>query len=235
ISTSGVIKTELSDHYLVFCIIHPTVISLNSDHGEKRDFRAFSDVNIFKFFSLISQATWENVYACLDVDTAFSELNHSIQSYYTDAFPLKTKYVTSSSFNAKNKHWFSAYLQQLSFLKQRLYRRYKSSGLPAHKLDYLNAKRRFETNCYLTRSSYYESKFNSVSGDSRLLWREINSCIDIKKRTSGSQIHKLTVSNTSFTSNDIAPILNYHFATIGSKLNSSFQNSGISAIDKYMV
>src|SRR5690606_31689911 len=99
---------------------------------------------------------------------------------------------------------------------------------------YKRVKTLFERRCLEARTDYYSAKFNSIGNDSRRLWCEINSCIDKKPKRDSCSIHRIIYDNKPYHSKHVAPVLNNHFATIGSKLNNQLPYRDISEIDKYM-
>ena len=234
IYTSGVIKTDISDHYLIFCIIHPTAFLQSPSPSQKwKSFRVLSESNTSRFVEMVGSISWEEIVSCVDSSMAFSAFHSRFESLYNNCFPILRGLIRPSTCSGR-KPWFNHEVQGLALLKQRLYRRFKSSGDNSDRLKYHHAKRKFERMCATARCAYYENKFTSLHGDSKLIWKEINACLDVKPKNNVNLIHRLQSSNHSYTGNSIATVLNSHFASIGERLNEDLPPSDITEIDKYL-
>ena len=88
---SGILVTDISDHYPVFHINH-TTNTVSSVPVVRRD---MSQRNINKFSDGIRQTDWTTVLNSDSPSESFAQLHHTITTHYRNSFPLlksKTKY-----------------------------------------------------------------------------------------------------------------------------------------------
>jgi hypothetical protein len=240
IATSGVLRTDTSDHYTIFTMLHPRrILELPASQVKKTvPIRRITDLAIENFSNNVATLDWSPLYIIDNTDDAMIYFDQQIQSLYDYYFPLR-RYVVSDDYAGKppknDKGWFSQELLDMSRHKYSLYKRFKLTNNTMDKNNYLSYKHQFEQECANARIKYFSNKFNNTDGDASALWAEINKCLGRKKRSS-SNIHKICSENGGCAENDveIANTLNNHFATIGSKLSSRLPDHAVDDIDKYM-
>ena len=130
---SGILCTDISDHYPVFLIDHSTSIT-SSERAIKR--RIFSEENITKFNSLLSNHDWKSVFDERDPQQAYTTFYTEFNIMYDTCFPLRT---IKPGYKTR-KPWLSEQLKRAIKIKNRMYK-------------HLNKKRRVSSKKYLSEIS----------------------------------------------------------------------------------
>ena len=86
--TSGVISTDISDHFTTFISFNNPTPSTAPRTIQSRD---FSPTNILNFKIALSNISWDNVLVQTDVNIAFNEFWETFHSTFNLYFPLITK------------------------------------------------------------------------------------------------------------------------------------------------
>jgi hypothetical protein len=234
-ATSGVLRTDTSDHYTVFIILHPSELLKSTCKTVLT--RPFTEGNVERFCHTVSQINWSPLYSIKNTDDAMCFFDTEIQSKYDDVFPLCERIINpvgDSRPAKKDNGWFTQRLLDMSRWKYHLYKKSKASGSKDDRTSYVNYKKLFEHECEMAKISYFSYKFVATKGDSSALWREINSNLGRKKKN-GCTIYKITDQTGDIdTDPGIANALNSHFANVASTVCSSLPSHSVEDIDKYM-
>ena len=117
---SGIIINDLSDHLLVFVYVftetHPP-----RESAEKTIFRDFSDSNITKFRSHLTNVNWENLHN-QDADSAFDAFQYEFSTLYVLSFPSKS--VRAKNSNKPLTPWMTRGLLTCVRKKNKLYKKF---------------------------------------------------------------------------------------------------------------
>ena len=111
IAVSGILKTEFSDHYSLFCI---TKEAKKNDSKVSHIKREFTEKNISNFKKKLEGTDWSPIYDEDHLPKAFSIFQETFTTIFEDIFPLKNfliKYKNRASYltkglkmSIKNKH-----------------------------------------------------------------------------------------------------------------------------------
>ena len=84
---AGIIPTDISDHFSIFTGHHiPSPVKI-TQNKQKRD---YSQKNITKFNTQLSEINWESVLSQQDAQLAYTQMHEKITAIVDKAFPLKT-------------------------------------------------------------------------------------------------------------------------------------------------
>ena len=83
---SGLLYTDLTDHFPVFFIDSSTSLEINDSVIYKR---VYSDVNINKFNDGLSKTDWTSVLSARDAQKAYTNFHDIMSNLYNECFPLK--------------------------------------------------------------------------------------------------------------------------------------------------
>ena len=95
-SSCGVLITDITDHYPVFCKSCASVSSKNIVYN----CRNYSENNITNFISQTEDINWDSVLNDFNVNSSFEKFNCKLSSLYTKCFP----FVKISRKNKKGIH-----------------------------------------------------------------------------------------------------------------------------------
>ena len=174
VSHSGCFVSDISDHYLVFCVLN---ITSNKTPIRKtiRD-RSENCLQLFETsLSLLPEQYFiDNANNSVDDKTEY--FLDRINSSFNEFCPIKIKTV---SYKKYTKPWITSDLISLINYKHILFKRYKQLNVPFSTYnDYKNnlckvLKRR--------KIEFYNNRFNRIKNDTRENWRTINDLMGMKR------------------------------------------------------
>ena len=129
-SMYGIMVSDISDHYPIFCV--ETILKSKSIIVPflKRD---FSEKNKMKFLDVMSGLDWEDIYSAANTQCAFSLFHSKLIDAHHRCFPEKS---FTRTFHIR-KPWLTSYLRDAIRKKNKLY--YKSV-----KIKCIRTKREYE-------------------------------------------------------------------------------------------
>ena len=131
--TSGILTTDITDHYIIFHIIDLVNIPVKDDFFLTRK---FSEKNKELFSNAISNIDWKNVLPDTGAQQAFSIFHSSIKREYDKYFPVvKVKREYSN-----RKPWLSDDLRESIKHKNKLYVKWYTRPTPTNKVIYISYK-----------------------------------------------------------------------------------------------
>ena len=116
---TGIVKTDLSDHFPVFFI---TETELNKT--SKVDFifsRKITDINLKKFKDALMGVDWNNVLKHTDPDSAYNEFLKTFLFHYEVHFPIRKIQIKSKNLTSP---WITKGIVKSSKRKQKLYEKF---------------------------------------------------------------------------------------------------------------
>ena len=88
----GILCSDFSDHFSVFCIID--CLTITDNQASTLTKRNFNNKNIAKFSRKLYNQNWNDIYNKTDAQSAFSILQRVIDQLIEDVFPEQTSTVT---------------------------------------------------------------------------------------------------------------------------------------------
>lgn len=211
---SGVLCTDISDHFPVFCIQQ----SVNKHSGQKYIFkRHYNQNNIQKFYDKLSEVDWVNTVNARDGQDAFTQFYILFCDHFNDCFPI----VKTKCGYKNKKPWLTIGLKNSIKTKNKLYAlsiKYKTEQT---KLKYLAYKRLLQNLLRKAERIHYDEQFQKFKSDIKKSWQIIKEVINNKKQMSCAQ-HTFKIDNKVVEDrNEIVNGFNNYFVNIGSKLCES--------------
>ena len=201
---AGVIEYNLTDHmptYLTFCLETPLM-------PREIRFRAFTNNQINNFVNLVSGINLDNLDNCSPSE-AMELLNGRLLNSYNQAFPIKTKMVTSKR---SNKPWITTELKLLITKKYKLLKLYHRGIISRHSFTlYRNLLN------YVIKNSkvvYYQRRIHEAN-DSKGMWRVLNGLMG---RSQSRPLVNIKKNNKNLNNQEAADEFNSHFSTVAANL-----------------
>ena len=164
----------------------------------------------------------KNVYTVPDVDTAYNNFIHEVQTGFNASFPLTQLSIRGS----KDKKWMTRGLKKSSKRKNYLYRHWLKSGQNDDKIKYKMYKTVFDRAAKAAEIKYYKDKFDNRSMTIKKVWQQINAICSYKKSKTKIDIPKLIVDKKEITDpQDICNKMNDYFSNIGVNLSKELPQS----------
>ena len=215
---SGILKTEFSDHYSLFCITDLNRRVIKTKEVVKRELSA---PNFRKCSEILKTTDWDPVYNLGDFEHSFKFFHDTILTILDDSFPIK---------NVKLKYdnripYLTNGLKQSIKRKHKLREIYENNPTAENKDNYKNHRNKLTALLRITERKYHENQLEINKNDSTICWK-------ITKEVIGTK-HSINSDSCVFKINDtevkdkeiICNEFNNFFVNIGSKLTSKCKSS----------
>jgi len=221
---SGVIKTDLTDHFPNFLYMENLTNSIQStDKVIYR--REINPTSIKNFKNLLMEMNWELVSESNDVNGAYDLFLDFFTKQYDKAFPVKSIKIKTKSLLSP---WMTRGLLKSSRKKQRLYENFLKHKTYKNEQKYKTYKNLFEKTKHQSKRIYYQNTLMKNNGNSKKTWDTIKEIIGKNKNlTNKNKFPKEISLNGKLISHnsEIATAFNEFFINIGSNLASKIPNS----------
>ena len=209
VGTSGIIVSDVSDHFPVFYI---SSFRTNSLCHTKSSNRNLSKNNISKFIQIISNTNWNSVLNNDDPEASYNEFLRIFLYHYEHCFPVRKR-----SKNSPRKDWCTQAIANSCKTKCKLYKKFVKNPTDENKRNYILFRNKLNSVIKVAKRKYYFNLFR----DSNIkdTWTCINS---IMNKSSGKVIPRNLNIDGHKVSNldDICESLNNYFTDIGPNLAS---------------
>lgn len=214
---SGILVTDISDHYPIYHINNKVIIKPSSNRITKRD---FSQRNIQNFSSQVQQTDWTPTLNSNNPQESFSYIYNSINSHFNTCFPV----ISFKAGYRSKKPWLSAGLKNSIAKKNWLYslsitNRFLDDEYKAYKNKLTKILRKAE-------KDYYENLINQNKNNLKKSWLIIKEVLNKRKSSSTQREFSINDNKTSDPM-AIANHFNNFFTNIGPNLASKLPKSNI--------
>ena len=223
--SSGIIKTDISDHFSIF---HSFDLSNNSIRNERKKIfkRNLSQSNVENFRLALGNANWDDVILEADANSAFDIFHNIFIEIFDKTCPVNEVKVKSK--NLLNP-WFNNTLLRCSRKKQRLYNKFLKNRTLSNETNYKNYKYNFNRLVFEAKQNYYKKKLNKYKNDTKRTWSIINELTGRKSTERNVLPKELIINKQNFVQkNDIADQLNKYFVEVGPELAKNIPPSNTS-------
>ena len=209
-SLTGILYTDISDHFPVFHIDYSVSEPLVSKSFKKR---IYSMENMEHFSSKMREMNWTCVLQNNDVQNAYNMFYNEFSDVYNTCFPMKT---FKQGYRTR-KPWLSEGMKKSIKTKNKLYKQYKKTGSIEHESVYKQYRNNLNKLLTAAERSHYETLFNETKDNLKKSWRILKQVINKKKDTSSCSKF-LVNQETTTDKNKIAKGFNQYFINIGPTL-----------------
>lgn len=217
---SGVIETDVSDHFPIFAIFKSK--TMNKSSSVPKMSRSYKKFNVQSFHRALGETNWAAVSRCKDVNEAYGVFSDMFVKVCDIHAPIRRKMSVKK--NGPKNPWISPAIMNSIRRKHTLYKKYKSSNFnEEYGRKYKKYRNTLVTVIKNAKRLYYCSSFDRNKNDMRKTWDTINELIGGKGKTKSTDIDELIINegvNDKIVSSgkEIAEELNKFFVTIGSNL-----------------
>ena len=218
---SGIIVSDISDHFPVFYIRHFKDKFIEKKSQQKT--RKFDSKSKSKFKKLLEDKNWDNVLLNGDQESAFNNFFESIDNCFESSFPEKN--VNSSRKNRPFNPWMSEALIISRKRKAKLFNKKLRKPCQETKSRFKEFNAVYTRLVRAARKKYFDDKFQEYSKDCKKTWQTINSVLGRGRKT--VNIPDVFVSNGRVLSGavEISEGFNNFFANIGPDLAKTIKGT----------
>ena len=215
---TGVIKTCISDHYLIYGVRKFQTIKAEPKYIESRNVKRF---NAQLFISDLQNAQWDLIEEYQDPN----DMVHAWESIFIKILDIHAP-LKQSSVRNKPSPWLTPDIKKL--MHKRDYLKEKSISNKSHTAFKAYKRARNDVNAAIKKAkiNYLKKEINYDSKNSWHTWRAINTLLGRKSKVTG--VMELNIQENTVTDPRlISEIFNQHFSTVGSKISDSVPHGSV--------
>ena len=225
-SVHGILVTDISDHYPIFCvnkIIVQRNINVTYTH------RVFSAKNKRLFADEMSVVNWDNVFCASDTESAFSGFHDTLINIHNNCFPSR---VSTRKYYMR-KPWLTSGLCDAIKKKNRLY--YKSIKVKCvrTKIEYNVYRRNLKKLLRASEKKYHCEILSKYKNNSKSLWAVIKNVINKKRKNKFQDKFQLNDGSITSDMKIISNKFNDFFINVGPSLSRKIPNQ-VSTPESFM-
>ena len=213
---SAIIVHDIADHFPIIQTSSLGELLFQKQYSA----RCYTQVHLQRFKTALEQVDLTPVFNKIDLDESCTSFNDLLHTQFNECFPLKSQ---NYSFGKK---WFNKDLKKLLHKKDRLHKKYLSTGCPEHKIKYQKLRNLYFHLANKEKTKYYKNKFEQFKFNIKKNWQYINYLLGKGNYEKSS---KFTINHNDTLISDpvqISNIFNNHFSNISSSLIKSLPSSG---------
>jgi hypothetical protein len=214
-SKSGVLITDMADHFGIFCIFETQSDSNLPKYVYKRSFK---EKNMTKFRQLIKQYDFSDIYLQTNPNDAYNIFLKIVQTFYEQSFPKKQTLISKKYI--KREPWVTKGLLTSSINKAKLHKKKLSNPTEHNICKYKTYNKLYNKTRRIIKIRYYHELFESNKYNIKQTWLELKKIIGKQsKQQHFPEFFKL--NNMKLTNKtDIAESFNNYFVNIGKNIQS---------------
>ena len=210
---SGIIKTDISDHFPIF-----VVMSIENSKPTKKVVtqRKITNQSIENFKLALSNVNWATTVNVECPNNAYDTFINNFSKLYNSNFPLEKKIIRVKDLMHP---WMTKGLRKSSKRKQKLWDKFLKKRTSINKKTHDEYKNMFEKLKRKSKILYFSNKLKDAQGCVKRTWDIMKEITGKGKLKSKSLPEKITVDNTKIESKEkIAKQFNNFFINIGPNL-----------------
>ena len=155
-SSTGIVKSDISDHFPIFLIT--SVQFFNNQNKRTTKKREINEKSKQYFMEILNEVNWKHLYSLTDTNLAYEYFLRTFKGLYNHAFPIKE---VSLKLKTVFNPCITKGLQKSSKRKQKLYDKFLKSRTNKIEKKYKAYKFLFEILKEKSKKFYYSRKLNS--------------------------------------------------------------------------
>ena len=219
VSNTGIIMSNISDHFPVFSIVSSPGSDLARNHCKIIKYRSDSEDNRIAFSSDVLSHDWTFVEEFDSADSAYNAFSDRITSLYDKNFPVRTRKVKRID---ELKPYITKEIKLLIKKKHKLQKSYNKWPISYAK-EYKAMRNKLNSLIKTARAKYYRGKLASGGQSPQNTWRIVNSILGRERKQCS---YKILVDGVLVSDPyDVATGFNRYFSEVGANLASKFNDT----------
>lgn len=210
-----VIKTKLTDHYIVLAqIVIPRTKNVNVIQSSKK----YKNVDFKKIAAHMNNSDFSEIYNVGNIESGFKKLLTLI----VENIEKHTFYISKP--RKKRKNWITNGIIKSINVRDKMYHQLQARFDANLKVRYIKYRNYLNNLIKVTKANYYKQKIKCNSDNNKTLWETVKELTSSRK--SQRNIRHINQDGKIIDSNKLmAEIFNNHYATIGEKLANKIKNN----------
>ena len=169
-SLSGILYCDVSDHFPVFHIDYSDCVVLPRKTFTRR---VYSQENIAKFMSMLSDKSWFDVMNCNDAQVSYTRFHEELREVYDACFPFK---IFKEGYNTR-KPWLSEGMKEQIRIKNKLFKMWKRSGNSDLESLYKRFRNKLNRSLKAAEKEHYAKLFEENKKNLKKSWKILKEII----------------------------------------------------------
>ena len=213
---SGVIETNISDHFSIFTSIPLTAKETNKNTEIK--YRSINDFNQRKFNYQLTHSDIFNIFNVNDGQVAFSMFFETFNNLYDRYFPITSKTLSTKDLE---KPWINDVIKKRMSIRDKLHKLSVKNYVP--RKTYTDFRNKLTKQMVEAKAKYYEKEFKDNENNIKETWSIINSAL--KSKSKDSKVSICDDNGNQVTDSEVPNNFVNYFTTIADKLTSQIPNT----------
>ena len=210
---NGILITEITEHYPIFCINISHEMHVKPTHCSKR---SLTEKNIRIFIQKIQRRDWDDILSMQNIDDAFNIFYDYFIKTYDECFPFKMHKIGYKN----RKPWLTHGLKIAIMNKNKLYEQYRKNASTGRLEIYKMYKSKLNKLLRTAEKEYYDQIFINHKHNLKKSWSTIRAIIN--KNKSGKICSEFRISDKlTRDANLIATSFNKHYINVGPNLSKT--------------
>ena len=219
---SGIVKTDISDHFPVF-IVDKSINRTNYPDKIEKHVRMINEKNLTKFKNLLNERDWTILLNTQDPNSSYDNFIKQFLNLYEKCFPLKKIVIKRKNLLSP---WITGGLMKSSKQKQKLYTKFLKHRTFTNEKNYKNYKNLFEKLKLKSKKNYYSALFKKYEDNARMEWKIMKEITGKIKVLDNTFPIKIVINKKEiFDKKNIANEFNSYFTNVGSNLAAKIPHS----------
>lgn len=214
--TSGVIETNISDHFSIFTSIPLTVKEI--DKNSEIKYRSINEYNQRKFNYQLTHSDIFNIFNINDGKIAFSMFFKTFSDLYDRYFPITSKTISTKDLE---KPWINNVILKRMSIRDKLYKLSVNGYIP--RKTYTDFRNKLTKQIVEAKAKYYEKEFKDNENNVKKTWSIINSTL--KSKSKDLKVSICDDNGNQVTDSEVPTNFVNYFTTIADKLTSQIPNT----------
>ena len=214
--TSGVLVTDISDHFPIFIVKHSFFIRQNIDQKVNISYRIINESTINNLCETLESHDFSTIIDSENCSASIDNLTKLINDSYQLCCPKINKTISYKNFT---KPWIDDQIVKLIKLRQNYYILYCKKLIS--KEHYCKFRNYVTFKIRSAKKKYYEQVFNSVKNDIKKTWKIINNLLN-SKRKKQITIQKVVENGVTYVDPyNMSNVFNDYFVNVGRNIAES--------------
>ena len=213
---SGILYTDISDHFPVFFIDYKNTVYKKPMFFKKR---IFSQENMTSFSTTVNEHNWDHILNNNDPQDAYTDFFNDYSELYNSSFPVKT----FKHGYRNRKPWLTKEIKNCIKMKNKMYRNTKKSKNPDLEVVYKRFRNKVNKMMFKAEKDHYDKLICNSKNNLKKSWRILKDIIN-KKQQSGSKSRFLVNNRIVTDSKEICNGFNDFFVNVGTTLAKKIPN-----------
>lgn len=220
---SGIIVTDVSDHYGVFLLTNCTTQENSKIQSTPTPYRVYSENNINQFSNIIQNMNFTNITSETSAQLSYDNLHEKLQAAHCLAFPLKMR--QSKCKRIRHNPWITAGIIKSCKTKHKLLNKARLKPENENIIKYRKYNGVLNKIIKEAKRNYFISNLEENKRDSKEVWRLLKMAIG-RRCSEKINIPEILHDNKLYTEkNNIVNVFNEYFINTIEGIRNNIPNS----------